>query len=386
MSLMTAGIARDEFAGREELNRLVAVQRAAFLAGGVPGVDVRKSRIDRLVLAILENADELAQALSDDYGSRPPSVTKAFDELSSVPEAQELRANLAEWMKPVAVRGGFVQRKPLGVVGVVGAWNFPLALTLTPALDALAAGNLVMLKFPDLHVRTGIVLAKAVAARLSEDEVAVVRGDVETAREFSGLALPWEKEALPSREGRRIPPTVLLDVRESAMITDEEVFRPVLVVYPYHDAREVIDYASSRPSPLAAYWYGTDGAEFRRFLDFTTSGGVSRNDGLIGAMAPGAPFGGVGNSGTGAYHGKAGFDPLTHQRTVVAADGRTPRGFGRLDRAGARLGRPGIWPGPGHCRRRRRYQDGDHAVAALTVAAPELRHLTHDEGTDQHGN
>ncbi len=106
-----------------------------------------------------------------------------------VPEAQELRANLAEWMKPVAVTGGFVQQKPLGVVGVVGAWNFPLSLTLTPALDALAAGNRVILKFPDPQVRTGIVLAKAVATRLTEDEVAVVLGDIETARQFSDLAL-----------------------------------------------------------------------------------------------------------------------------------------------------------------------------------------------------
>ena len=169
-------------------------------------------------------------------------------------------------------------------------------------------------------MRTGIVLAKAVAARFSEDEVAVVLRDVETAREFSGLALPWEKEALPSREGRRIPPTVLLDVPESALITNEEIFGPVLVIYPYDDAGEVNDYVSSRPSPLA-YWYGTDGTEFQRFLDFTTSGGVSRNDGLIHAMAPGAPFGGVGNSGTGAYHGRAGFDRLTHKRTVVAAAG-----------------------------------------------------------------
>jgi coniferyl-aldehyde dehydrogenase len=63
------------------------------------------------------------------------------------------------------------------------------------------------------------------------------------------------------------------------------------------------------------------GTEFQRFLDFTTSGGVSRNDGLIHAMVPGAPFGGVGNSRTSAYHGQAGFDRLTHKRTAVAAGG-----------------------------------------------------------------
>jgi coniferyl-aldehyde dehydrogenase len=114
---------------------------------------------------------------------------------------------------------------------------------------------------------------------------------------------------------------VLLNVPESANISTEEIFGPVLVIYPYDDVQEVLDYVSSRPSPLAAYWYGTDGADFQRFLEFTTSGGVSRNDGLIHALGSAAPFGGVGNSGTGAYRGKAGFDRLTHKRTVIAAAG-----------------------------------------------------------------
>lgn len=436
---------------REELQRILAVQRVAFLKEGSPTAEVRRNRIDRLSLAILEYADELAEALNLDYGQRPAALTKAFDVLAWLPDAEDLRENLEEWMKPVQLTGGFIQQKPLGVVGVIGAWNFPLDLTIQPALAALAAGNRVFIKFPDFHVRTGRVLAEAVSRYFGEDEVAVVTGDLQTAQAFSDLefdkiiftgspavgkvvataaarnlvpvilelggknpvvvahdadldlaarrvagtrvlnggqiclcpdyvfvprehadelvrkvsdefmalypdylnnpgvvsivndrnydrvvgliddavakgarmievANPDEADALPSRAGRRIAPTLLLDVPESAKISSEEIFGPVLSVYPYDDIHEVIEYVNTRPSPLAAYWYGGDSDEFRLFLDHTTSGGVARNDGLIHASLHGAGFGGVGNSGTGAYHGKAGFDEFTHRRTVAVAD------------------------------------------------------------------
>lgn len=436
---------------REELERILAVQRAAFLKEGFASAEVRRNRIDRLSLAVLEYADELADALNLDYGQRPSALTKSFDMLSWIPDAQDLRENLEEWMRPVQLQGGFIQQKPLGVIGVIGAWNFPLDLTIQPALAALAAGNRVFIKFPDFHVRTGKVLAEAVSRYFGEDEVAVVTGDLQTAQAFSELQFdkiiftgspaigktvavaaarnlvpvtlelggknpvviahdadldlaakrvadtrvlnggqiclcpdyvfvprehadefigkvlaefmalypdylsnpgavsivndrnydrvvgliddavakgarkieavnPDEASALPSRAGRRIAPTLLLDVPEPAKISSEEIFGPVLSVYLYDDVDEVINYVNTRPSPLAAYWYGGDSEEFRLFLDHTTSGGVTRNDGLIHAFLPGAGFGGIGNSGTGAYHGKAGFDEFTHHRTVAVGD------------------------------------------------------------------
>lgn len=90
-------------------------------------------------------------------------------------------------MEPEPLAGGFVQRKPLGVVGTIGAWNFPLELTVHPAINALAAGNRVMIKFPDFHPKTGAILAAAVAEHLTPDEVSVVVGDIETAEAFSDL-------------------------------------------------------------------------------------------------------------------------------------------------------------------------------------------------------
>lgn len=122
---------------------------------------------------------------------------------------------------------------------------------------------------------------------------------------------------------RCLVPTVLVDVPEEATIAGEEVFGPLLAVYPYDQLDDAITYINSRPSPLAAYWFGGQGEEFQRFLTFTTSGGVTANDGPAHFGLGGAPFGGIGNSGNGAYHGKPGFDRFTHMRTVAIAESET---------------------------------------------------------------
>ncbi|MGM7678576.1 aldehyde dehydrogenase family protein [Microbacterium sp. A94] len=436
--------------GREELERILSLQRAAFLKEGRASAEVRRDRIDRLCLAILTYANELSDAMDLDFGQRPHALSKAFEVVGWLADAKVLRESLEEWMKPIQVAAGFIQQKSRGVIGVIGAWNFPIASTVQPALAALAAGNRVVLKCPDFHVRTGKVLAKAVAEFMTEDEATVVLGDLKTAETFSELPFDGflftgsprvgrlvaaaaaknlvpivlelggknpavvardadldlaarriaqtrainggqvclcpeyvfvpresldvfvekvlgqfmdlfpdylnnpgvvsivnnnnydrivgliddavangarkleavnddEAASLPSREGRRIAPTVLLDVPEAAKISSEEIFGPVLPIYVYDDIEEVVEYVSSRPSPLSTYWFGEDTVEFRRFLDYTTSGGVTRNDGMVHANVEGAPFGGVGNSGYGAYHGKAGFDQFTHSRMVATA-------------------------------------------------------------------
>lgn len=450
MSIETPSIELQEpqHVTQSELERILAIQRAAFLREGFVSADVRRDRVSRVALTILENIDEISAALSSDYGFRPAALTKAFEATSWVPDVQATLSSLEQWMEPTEIPGGFIQQKPKGVVGVIGAWNFPLILSFEPVMAALAAGNRVMLNFSEFHVRTGRLLTGLFARSLNEEEFAIITGDLATARSFAELRLDHifftgsptvgslvaqsaaknlvpvtlelggknpivvaatadmalaatriagtralnsgqiclcpdyafvprarrdqfvaalrrefetifpdflnnpgvvsivndrnfdrvvnlvddavakgaskiviapddELASLPDRATRRIAPTLLLDVPENAAIAHEEIFGPVLPVYVYDDIQEVIDYVRSRPTPLGSYWYGNDDAEFHRFLDYTNSGGVTRNDGIVHAFLPGAPFGGSGNSGSGSYHGKSGFDTFTHKRTVA---------------------------------------------------------------------
>jgi coniferyl-aldehyde dehydrogenase len=441
----------------DELRQLLETQRDAYREEGFPSLAGRLDRVDRFAAAILEAADDLAKALNEDFGRRPRALNLAVEIVGIVGEVAQIREKLGHWIKNTPVDGSeasgtptFVQHRPKGVVGVIGPWNFPVALVALPALEALAAGNRVMIKFSDIPTRTADVFADAVASRMPPDEVVVVRGDVSTASAFSQLPfdhifftgspgvgaivaeaagrnlvpvtlelggknpvvlasdgdvtqaatrtaefrllnggqvclcpdyvfVPRDKvdtfvdsfgeavrvhfpqyaenpsavsiinqrnfervkgliddavakgatkiplvngpdEAPQSTDKVRIiPPTALLDVTPEMSIAAEEIFGPVVVIYPYDDLGEAIDYVSARPSPLAAYWFGSDGPEFQQFLDRTNSGGVSRND--IGAhwAVDGAPSGGVGHSGIGAYSGKTGFDTFSHHRTVTAS-------------------------------------------------------------------
>lgn len=101
---------------------------------------------------------------------------------------------------------------------------------------------------------------------------------------------------------RKIAPTIARDVDERMRTADEEMFGPVLVVWPYSEVADAIDYINQRPAPLVAYWYGPDDDDFRRFVRSTRSGGVARNDFAAQMIPSAAPFGGVGRSGMGAYH------------------------------------------------------------------------------------
>ncbi|QSE90660.1 aldehyde dehydrogenase family protein [Rhodococcus pseudokoreensis] len=440
------------------LRELLDTQRAAYLAEGPPSADVRLDRIDRFAACILEFADELSEALDADFGSRPRVANLGTDILGVVSSVKLIRKNIALWMQDEIVPGSeeagtptFIQTRPKGVVGVIGPWNFPVQLVALPAIEALAAGNRVMIKFSDIPDRTADVFARAIAVRMDPEEVAVVRGDVRTASSFSDLpfdhiiftgspavgavvaeaagrnlvpltlelggknpvvlgpdadialaaerisgvrllnggqiclcpdyvfvpraeldhfvsayeqsvrthfptyvdnpavvsiindrnfdrvmgliedaaakgarvvtiAPPGELAALPSRSRRRIPPTMLLGVTSDMKIASEEIFGPVVVVYPYDELSEAISYITSKPSPLAAYWFGSDSPEFREFLLRTNSGGVTRNDLAVHWRVVGAPSGGIGRSGMGAYSGKVGFDTFSHKRTITVSN------------------------------------------------------------------
>lgn len=441
----------------DALEAALLAQRAAQLADGPPTAELRRGRLDRLTVALLSRADDFADAVSADFGNRPRAATLGGEIASCVQDIGGTRRQLAGWMKPRRPQPSYmrlsgirawVEPSPLGVVGIIAPWNFPVALAVQPAAAAIAAGNRVMLKMSELTPRTAELMRETVAEHFAPDEFVVVTGGPDVGARFSDLPfdhlfftgapaigrevarvaganlvpvtlelggknpvviatdadIAWsagriararlansgqiclspdyvfvptanrarfldaaaaafrdaaptvlanpdycsivndrhyarvtglvqdarakgatvievvpDGEAFPSPGTRRIPPTLITDATEDMTVMHEEVFGPLLTVLPYDTLDEVIGYVNARPAPLGAYWFGGDTPEFRRFTARTRSGGVTRNDFALHAGVDGLPFGGVGNSGTGYYHGRYGFDTFSHQRAVAVA-------------------------------------------------------------------
>ncbi|MGE0215649.1 aldehyde dehydrogenase family protein [Mycolicibacterium sp.] len=462
------------------LTAAVEHQRRAFVADGPPDAALRRNRIDRLLALVLDNTDDFVDAMAADFGTRPRAGSLFAEIMGMLSVIEHTRAHVRQWMKPVTVLPvarpfglrGEVHPSPLGVVGIIGPWNFPVNLVILPAAAAFAAGNRVMIKMSEVTPRTAELMKTLAPAYFDPAELTVVTGDAEVAARFA--ALPFDHlfftgsprvgalvaqaaaanlvpvtlelggknpvvvsphadlhraaariaaarminggqvcvcpdhvfvpagrveafvavardtlrgmfpsilanddycsavdeanfdrivglvedarakgarvetvapphEVLPDRNTRKIAPTLLLDVDDSMHIADEETFGPVLTVRPYTELRDVVDYLIARPAPLVAYWFGPDDADFRTFVCHTRSGGVARNDFAAQMIPSAAPFGGVGRSGTGAYHGKAGFDAFSHYRTVVGSDlpvtitGRAAPPFTPVTRIGTAL-------------------------------------------------
>ena len=463
-----------------ELRAILDRQRQAFLADGFPGAALRRNRIDRLVALVLDNADAFAETMAADYGTRAKAGSLFTEVLGMMSVIEHTRSHVPQWMRSTtAMRAAQltglraeVVPCPLGVVGVIGPWNFPLNLVVLPAVAAFAAGNRVMIKMSEITAQTAALMKALTPEYFDDAELAVVTGGPEVAAEFSELPfdhlfftgspavgakvaeaagrnlvpvtlelggknpvvvsraadltraaariaqgrminggqvcvspdhvfVPDDRlgefvdaarntlrsmfgsivgngdycssvneanfdrvlaliedarekgavieaiaplgEVLPNRRTRKIAPTIVRDVDDRMRITAEEIFGPVLVVRPYSTVGDVVDYLNGKPAPLVAYWYGPDDEEFRAFVRETRSGGVARND-FAAQMIPSAvPFGGIGTSGMGAYHGKAGFDTFSHYRSVVGTDlpfsvtGRAAPPFTRSMRSGTEL-------------------------------------------------
>ncbi|MGV9713052.1 aldehyde dehydrogenase family protein [Gordonia sp. NPDC003424] len=436
------------------MNELLEIQRAAFLRDGIPDAKTRIDRITRLSALLLDNAEEIAAALEEDFGSRPRELSIATDVAGCMIDLTHQRRGVEKWMKEsntAKVQGliGFKQRvrhEPLGVVGIMGPWNFPLQLTFVPAGSAFAAGNRVLMRPSSITARTTDVIAKHAPDYFSIEELAVITSkhgggsdfaklkvdhmfftgspdvgasvaqeaaknlvpvtlelggknpavvdvdaDIDKAAkmlagarmtnggqvclcpdyvfvpeakvgEFTDKVIArWtdmfatirnnpeytstinqknydrivgliedaeqlgaEKrqvipagEPLPDAEKRKIPPTLLTGVKAGMKIEEDEVFGPVLTVYPYRDLDEAIRYIASHPHPLTMYWCGDDNENFKRLADGTRSGSINGNDFALHMFGAELPFGGVGRSGMGGYHGKTGFDTFSHERAVA---------------------------------------------------------------------
>ncbi|MEN9862563.1 MAG: hypothetical protein RLZZ601_327 [Pseudomonadota bacterium] len=131
-------------------------------------------------------------------------------------------------------------------------------------------------------------------------------------------------------------PVALLNVSEDALIMQEEIFGPILPIVAINDTDSIIRYINERPKPLALYWFGKDKKVMQRILNETCSGGVTINDTLLHAAIEDLPFGGIGASGMGAYHGKTGFEAFSHRKSVLEVRGF----FGLNFLRGTKLARP----------------------------------------------
>ncbi len=395
---------------------------------------------------------DIVTAIGDDFGARPPQETRLAELFVVGAGIAHTKRHLRRWMAPQHVATPLylwpgrsrVLRQPVGVVGVISPWNYPVQLALLPALAGLAAGNRVMLKPSELTPRTSALLERMVAEHFSDDEFAVVTGGPEVGEAFSHLpfdhlfftgstavgrriataaagnltpvtlelggkspalihadadfgtmvprlltgkllnagqtciapdyalvpasrveeftafvggaarsqypsfrgnpdytsiindahhgrltaliddavrkgarAVPLETgPAAGSSADRRLAPTLLVGVNDSMAVMNEEIFGPVLPVEAYDGLDQAIGRINARPRPLSMYMFGGDARARRRVLDQTTAGGVTVDDTLLHFSNENLPFGGVGASGLGAYHGERGFLTFTHQKAV----------------------------------------------------------------------
>ncbi len=419
----------------EALQRL----RAARARDGDLSVARRREALRALRRMVLAEADALAAAISRDFGKRSWHETMISEVAVVVAAIDHALPRLARWARAERVFVGLrfspararIIKQPLGVVGIIAPWNYPVQLALSPLVGALTAGCRVVLKPSEHAPETAAALCAAIAGHLDPDLVVAFEGGPEEAAAMSGLAfdkllftgsmetgrrvlqaaadnlvpvilelggkspaivdpsadlaqaaadivagkllnagqtcvapdfvlLPRAKMAAFADAARaaaarlypggrgltticraadrerlaslvagldvvplfdrldasEIPPCMVVAPPEDGALMQSEIFGPVLPLVPYDGPAEVLGYLDRRPVPLALYWFGRDRKRLSAILAGTRSGGVAVNDTIMQVAVEGLPFGGLGASGSGAYHGRAGFEAFTHRRAV----------------------------------------------------------------------
>ena len=412
--------------------------------------ETRLRRLSALEAMLRDNTAAFAAAISADFGNRSAHETQLLEIFPSLEGLSHARRHLRQWMRPQgrSVSLWFqpgraeVRSQPLGVVGVIVPWNYPLYLAIGPLTAAFAAGNRAMVKMSEFSPATANLLADLLARHFDADEVSVVQGDAAVAHEFSTLPfdhlfftgstavgrhvmraaaenltpvtlelggkspvivapgysqakvadrilvgktlnagqtciapdyvlLPEgaeqdfiaaaravltacypEMSSTPDYSSvvnarhyerlagyledarakgativpltmveadpitRRFPPVVLLNVSDEMKVMQDEIFGPILPIVPYRSVEVAIAYVNARPRPLALYVFDDNRRRVDHVLEQTVSGGVTVNDTILHIAQDELPFGGVGPSGMGHYHGHDGFLTFSKQKAV----------------------------------------------------------------------
>lgn len=436
----------------DALPALLAQQRAAFLRDGAPSLEERRKSLRRLRAALIARRGTLEAALIADFGHRSRHESAIMEMLPVTWGIDYLDKNLRRFMRReprhvalhMRLARAHVEYQPLGVIGIVAPWNYPLSLSLMPLATALAAGNRAMIKPSELTPATSDALAALIAETFAPDEVTVVTGDASIGAAFAALPFDhlfftgstavgravmraasqnlvpvtlelggkspvlvdrgqpldrvaadiaygklanagqiciapdylllhegdvdgfveaWGKAVAslypngPASEdytsivnarhydrlrgllgdarakgarivetgvspeqakdrARTLPPILVLDVSDDMRIMQEEIFGPLLPIVTYRHLDEAIAFVNARPRPLGLYYFGSSAPNRQRVLTQTTSGGVTINGTILHYAQDDLPFGGVGPSGFGAYHGIEGFRAFSHRKAV----------------------------------------------------------------------
>ena len=408
----------------------------------------RLAQLDNLEAMLRDKQSDFALAISADFKHRSHSETQLAELYPSFSGIAHAKKHGKAWMKTrrVGISALYlpahneVQPQPLGVVGVMVPWNYPLYLAIGPMIDALCAGNRVLVKMSESAPKFAQCFAEAVAHYFSPDMVSVAVGEVELAQAFSRLPLdhllytgstevgkkvmraaadnltpvtlelggkspvivlddaPLENVVnrvmmgktlnagqtciapdyvlLPRRHHQRfielakawfakhypdignntdyshiintahlqrvqgyldaqpddivypvselaidhdtrfMPPFIVTEPDADSDLMQHEIFAPILPLVHYDTLDEAIGFVNARPRPLALYVFGHQDSALERVRLETTSGGVCVNEVLVHVAQHELPFGGIGHSGIGAYHGKAGFERFSHLKPV----------------------------------------------------------------------
>lgn len=418
-------------------------------------LEQRLDKLKQLKSSLLEHQSLLVEALNSDYGHRSEFDSLICDVLPAVNHINYTIKHLKKWMKPSKRHAGMllapsrvrVEYQPLGVVGVIAPWNFPIVLSIAPIVTAIAAGNRVMVKLSEHTPATNAVLSQ-ICSVLDKD-VYVIEGQADIAQYFSSLPfhhliftgstkvgklvakaaasnltpvtlelggkspvliaddadikravdaimlgksinagqicvapdyvlLPQGKELqfiecylerffqlyvedgelkdathivnevqhkrllsylqdardqgatihtidYVNHEQGQILPQLITGVTEQMLVMKEEIFGPILPVIGYRHLNEALTFINSKPRPLALYLMSDDKLLQQQIIEQTHSGGVAFNDTLLHVAADDAPFGGIGESGIGHYHGEEGFRTFSKAKTVLSTLSWIPR-------------------------------------------------------------
>ena len=437
----------------EQLDKLFIDQKTEYKKSPYPSLAERQKDLALLKQAILMFQDQLVSAMNEDFGCRSADDTKLGDVLATVMGINYATKKLKKWLKPSKRHVGalfqpakaYVMYQPLGVVGIVTPWNYPLFLSIGPLTLALAAGNRAMIKMSEFTPATNKVINEMITSVFTSDKVAVIDGGPQVAAHFSqkpfdhllftgstrvgkmvmaaaaqnltpvtlelGGKSPtiiaedvdiddavsrfilaktlnagqtcvapdyilcpenkmdelvqackkqfntmypkfsengdygsiindqqfqrlhsWLDDAVEkgaqaisltdftseqSQQPRKMPLTLVTNVNDDMQLMQDEIFGPLLPIVSYKSLAEAIAYINDRPRPLALYLCSHNEQTQQQVLQQTHAGGVCINDAAIQVAQDDIPFGGIGPSGMGHYHGHEGFLTFSKAKSVL---------------------------------------------------------------------